>query len=102
MHNLQPYYMSTAGKLASGPRSIQEQCGINTTFPGKTEYMKRYKPPPPDDNTKDYNINPRPDFSNLNGRPQMKMVWTPNHTEYHTRYEWPDSEKIVRLPWLRK
>ena len=23
-------------------KSIQEQCGINMTFPGKTEYMDRY------------------------------------------------------------
>ncbi|CAH1798796.1 unnamed protein product [Owenia fusiformis] len=81
--------------------SVQEQAGINTTFPGRTEYMKRYVAPPTDIPTRDYIVNPVGDFK-THGRPLMKTYFSPDSTEYQTRYEWPDSKKIVKLPWLRK
>jgi len=81
--------------------SVQEQAGINTTFPGRTEYMTKYTSPPMDLPTCDFNINPKPNFL-LHGRPLGETTFDRSVTEYQSRYEFPDSEKIVRLPWLRK
>ena len=80
--------------------SIQEQAGINTTFPGKTEYMTRYKSPITNLKTSDFIVNPTPNFL-LHGRPLGLTTYTPSFTEYQTRYEWPDGNKIVKLPWRR-
>lgn len=81
--------------------SVQEQAGINTTFPGRTEYMKRYTAPESKPVTNDFLINPRPDLG-IHGRPLGTARYDSNFTEYQNRYEWPDGEKIVKLPWLRK
>ncbi|XP_060077353.1 uncharacterized protein LOC132556914 [Ylistrum balloti] len=81
--------------------SVQEQAGINTTFPGRTEYMTKYGRPPMDIPTSAFNINPSPDFT-LHQRPLGRATYDPSNTEYQVRYDWPDSEKIVRMPWLRK
>ncbi|XP_048766128.1 uncharacterized protein LOC125673558 [Ostrea edulis] len=81
--------------------SVQEQAGINTTFPGRTEYMHKYQTPPMDIPTSDFNINPKPNFL-LHGRPLGETTYERHSTEYQTRYEFPDSNKIVRMPWLRK
>lgn len=88
---------------ACGPNnlSVQEQAGINTTFPGRTEYMTRYKLPPYNVKTSHFTINPTPDFK-LHGRPLGLTTYTPSFTEYQVRYEWPDGNKIVKLPWRRK
>ncbi|GFO27240.1 hypothetical protein PoB_005374500 [Plakobranchus ocellatus] len=80
--------------------SVQEQAGINTTFPGRTEYMQRFKAPDTDLPTSDFRINPSPNFS-IYGRPMQRARYIPSFTEYQTRYEWPDAEQIVKLPWLR-
>ncbi|KAH3735917.1 hypothetical protein DPMN_042478 [Dreissena polymorpha] len=80
--------------------SVQEQAGINTTYPGKTEYMTRYKSPPTDVKTSHFIVNPTPNFM-LHGRPLGLTTYSPSFTEYQTRYEWPDSNKIVKLPWRR-
>ncbi|WAR07084.1 hypothetical protein MAR_017042 [Mya arenaria] len=80
--------------------SVQEQAGINTTFPGRTEYMTRYKSPPTDVRTSHFIVNPTPNFM-LHGRPLGLTSYSPSFTEYQTRYEWPDSNKIVKLPWRR-
>lgn len=80
--------------------SVQEQAGINTTYPGRTEYMTRYKRPPQDVRTSDFIVNPTPNFK-LHGRPLGLTTYTPSFTEYQTRYEWPDGNKIVKLPWRR-
>ncbi|RUS86094.1 hypothetical protein EGW08_006114 [Elysia chlorotica] len=80
--------------------SVQEQAGINTSFPGKTEYMQRFKAPDTDLPTPDFKINPSPNFA-IYGRPMQRACYIPSFTEYQTRYEWPDAEKIVKLPWLR-
>lgn len=89
--------------MARGPRtmSVQEQAGINTTFPGRTEYMLRYSSPSDNPCTSDFLINPVPNMQ-IHGRPQGKARYEPSFTEYQTRYEWPDGEKIVKLPWMRK
>lgn len=97
---------SSLADITTKPRgpinlSIQEQAGINTTFPGKTEYMTRYKLPPYDIKTSHFTINPTPDFK-LHGRPLGLTTYTPSFTEYQVRYEWPDGNKIVKLPWRRK
>jgi len=86
-----------------GPRamSVQEQAGINTTFPGRTEYMQRYASPCSEPTSSDFLINPRPNLQ-IHGRPLGKARYDPTFTEYQTRYEWPDGEKIVKLPWMRK
>ncbi|KAK7107325.1 hypothetical protein V1264_015270 [Littorina saxatilis] len=88
---------------ARGQRTmtVQEQAGINTTFPGRTEYMQRYGAPKSDCKTNDFLINPRPNM-NIHGRPLGKARYDPSFTEYQTRYDWPDGEKIVKLPWMRK
>lgn len=88
-------------RTAPVAKSIQERCGINTTFPGITEYMKRYNQRATFDDNTDFRINPTPDFS-IYGRPTAKIEWSPNPTEYQTRYEWPQCSKIVKKPWLRK
>lgn len=80
--------------------SVQEQAGINTTYPGRTEYMTRYKSPPSDVKTSDFIVNPTPNFM-LHGRPLGLTSYTPSFTEYQKRYEWPDANKIVKLPWRR-
>lgn len=79
---------------------VQEQAGINTTYPGRTEYMTRYKSPPQDIRTSDFIVNPTPNFM-LHGRPLGLTTYTPSFTEYQKRYEWPDANKIVKLPWRR-
>ena len=81
--------------------SVQEQAGINTKFPGRTEYMTKYMRPPMDTPTSAFNINPTPNF-HLHGRPLGHDTYNQSNTEYQVRYEWPDSDKIVRMPWLRK
>lgn len=80
--------------------SVQEQAGINTDFPGKSEYMHRFKSPVSDMPTPDFKINPTPNFA-VYGRPMQTAKYVPSFTEYQTRYEWPDAEKIVKMPWLR-
>jgi len=80
--------------------SVQEQAGINTVFPGKTEYMYRYNTAAPNVPTPDFIINPTPNFAAY-GRPMQRGKYYPTFTEYQTRYEWPDGEKIVKRPWLR-
>ncbi|XP_076444468.1 uncharacterized protein LOC143282679 [Babylonia areolata] len=88
---------------ARGPRamSVQEQAGINTTFPGRTEYMQRYASPADITRCSDFLINPKPNMQ-IHGRPLGKACYQPSFTEYQTRFDWPDGEKIVKLPWLRK
>lgn len=80
--------------------SVHEQAGINTTFPGKTEYTTRYTLP---DESKSYDfvINPTPNL-HIYGRPLGSSRFYPPTTEYQCRFEWPDGEKICKLPWLRK
>lgn len=80
--------------------SVQEQAGINTTYPGRTEYMTRYKSPPQDIRTSHFIVNPTPNFM-LHGRPLGLTTFTQSCTEYQTRYEWPDGNQIVKLPWRR-
>ncbi|CAL1545809.1 unnamed protein product [Lymnaea stagnalis] len=80
--------------------SPQEQAGINTVFPGKTEYMLRYTAPDTNGAISEFKINPSPDFT-IYGRPIQSNVFLPNFTEYQSRYEWPSGDKVVRLPWLR-
>jgi len=81
--------------------SVQEQAGINTSFPGTTEYMQRFKSPTIyDEPTQDFRINPSPNFG-IYKRPMQTAPYIPSFTEYQTRYEWPDAEKIVKMPWLR-
>jgi hypothetical protein len=84
----------------NGHLSVQEQAGINTTFPGKSEYMQRYTPAKHKPVASDFLINPTPDLS-VHGRPLGKGRYDPNFTEYQTRYEWPSCAKITKLPWLR-
>ena len=94
----------TSAKMSTGGLrglSIQEQAGINTTFPGRTEYMHKFEVPEMDIKTSAFNINPTPDFL-LHKRPLGQTTWDPSNTEYQVRYEWPDSRKIVKTPWLRK
>jgi len=79
---------------------VQEQAGINMTFPGRTEYMTRYKSPPMDIETSHFTINPTPNFK-LHGRPLGLTGYDSNSTEYQVRYEWPDGNRIVKLPWRR-
>ncbi|KAL8593750.1 hypothetical protein ACOMHN_032356 [Nucella lapillus] len=88
---------------ARGPRtmSVQEQAGINTTFPGRTEYMLRYSSPTDITRCSDFLINPKPNMQ-IHGRPLGKGKYEPSFTEYQTRFEWPEGERIVKLPWLRK
>ncbi|KAL5009507.1 hypothetical protein ScPMuIL_011812 [Solemya velum] len=89
--------------MSRGPHlaSVQEQAGINTTYPGITEYKKRYTRPPMDIPTSHFTINPTPDLM-LNERPLGLESFESSFTEYQTRYEWPDGNKIERHPWLRK
>ena len=81
-------------------RSIQERCGINMTFPGVTEYKKRYSQSL-DTPNKDYLINPSPNFGYI-GRPMGIYEPVASFTEYQNRFEWPDGTRIVKLPWLRQ
>lgn len=83
------------------PLSIEEQCGINMTFPGTTEYIDRYVAPRRDGPTADYVINPTPDYR-INGRPMARQRFLCTESEYERRYQWPDGERIMKFPWLRK
>lgn len=80
--------------------SVQEQAGINTVFPGTSESMQRFPPPPTHGPTQDFIINPAPNFA-VYGRPMQAASYIPTATEYQTRYEWPQASKIVKTPWLR-
>ena len=63
--------------------------------------MVRYKRPPLDHKTVPFTINPTPDISG-HGRPQARVALEPSCTEYQWRYEWPNSAKIEKLPWIKK
>ncbi|XP_076467264.1 uncharacterized protein LOC143298314 [Babylonia areolata] len=76
----------------------QERAGINTTFPGHTEYMDQYAQPVNTPRCTDLPINPRPD-THVRGRPPATALCTPSNTEYKTSYEWPDGNKINTCPW---
>lgn len=88
-------------KMPLTSKSIQERCGINMRFPGRTEYMHRYDKPPTDQPTPGYIVNPLPDFM-LHERPLGQPKLFASATEYQTRYLFPDGSTLVRLPWLRK
>lgn len=95
-------HFTPSGPVTIRPeRSIQEQCGINTVFPGITEYTDRYKEPRRDERDPDYIINPSPNY-NVDGRVLARPAYYRSVTEYATRYEWPDGNKITKYPWLRK
>lgn len=97
-----PYQtMTTTDPRGMQSMSVQEQAGINTRFPGPTEYSTKFERPPMDIPTSAFNINPTPNF-HLHGRPLGTETYDACNTEYQVRYEWPDSNKIVRMPWLRK
>lgn len=93
--------MSTTELRGPHTVSVQEQAGINTTFPGRTEYMQRYSDKKHESATSDFLINPKPDLG-IYGRPLGQSRFDPKITEYQTRYEWPDGERIVKIPWMRK
>ena len=63
--------------------------------------MVRYVAPPTEQKTVDFTVNPIPN-TGAHGRPQASIGWEPRITEYQRRYEFPDSEKITKLPWLKK
>jgi len=89
-------------RVKSGPtKSIQEQCGINTVFPGRTEYMRRYGPPDLSGNVTGFVINPSPNFYK-HGRNLMHLHPPKSLSEHQARYTWPSGDKIPRMPWLRK
>lgn len=92
---------SMSKEVPQAMQSIQEQCGINTVFPGNTEYMVRYTRPPGERKSVAFTVNPTPN-TGAHGRPQMTTHWEPRITEYQRRFEWPDSEKIIKLPWVKK
>ena len=77
-----------------------ECAGINTTFPGLSEYSSRYTAPRQSSRVTDLTINPTPNMG-IHGRPLGQALYQPSFTEYDMRYDWPDGEKIVRLPWIR-
>lgn len=83
------------------PLTVEEQCGINITFPGTTEYIDRYSTRTRDRPSVDYPINPTADYR-INGRPMAKQRYICSETEYQLRYEWPDGERIKMFPWQRK
>jgi hypothetical protein len=83
------------------PLSIEEQVGINMTFPGTTEYIDRYVAPRRDGPTIDYVINPTPDYR-IRGRPMGHQRYMCTESEYQHRYMWPDGERIMKFPWMRK
>ncbi|CAF0880755.1 unnamed protein product [Adineta ricciae] len=97
---------STTPNFASRPtvyESYQDgevrKAGINLTFPGKTEFMDRYKKPEPL-SCSPFTINPQPDFT-LPGRPLVRVIPDTFNTEYTRSYVFPDSSKLERFPWLR-
>ncbi|CAD5115748.1 DgyrCDS4693 [Dimorphilus gyrociliatus] len=79
-------------------RSIQEQCGINTLFPGISEYAERYIKPREKEST-DFEINPSPDFSRT-GRRIATLRYVPGTSEYQTKYIWPDGSTLKSAPWI--
>jgi len=89
-------------RVKSGPtKSIQEQCGINTVFPGRTEYMRRYGPPDLSGNVSGFVINPSPNFYK-HGRNLMHLHPPRSQSEHQARFTWPSGDRIPRMPWLRK
>lgn len=83
------------------PRTIQEECGINTVFPGITEYLQSYTDPSLNAKITHYNLNPRPDY-NINGRTVAKGLYTKMESEYGATYIYPDVTKLPKLPWLKE
>ena len=81
--------------------SIQERCGINTRFPGKTEYMTRYRRPNVHDFVRGYMINPLPNYA-ATGRPMARHEYVHKQSEYEARYIRPDGSTLTKFPWLRK
>jgi len=71
--NLNPVHNNMISAPAGGrTKSLQERCGINTTFPGITEYMKRYNRKPVPEKITAFQINPAPDFT-LYDRPTAQV-----------------------------
>jgi hypothetical protein len=60
------------------------KAGINLQFPGKTEFMSRYKKPE-ELPISPFIINPQPDFT-LPGRPLARVVPDSFNSEYTRRY----------------
>jgi hypothetical protein len=90
---------SQEGKDSYKNRSIQLQCGINTTFPGLTEYLDRFRKPKHHKGAH-YKINPLPEY-NIDGRVVAKPLYNLNRSEYKTLFPFPDGELIAQFPWRR-
>ncbi|CAF0956261.1 unnamed protein product [Adineta steineri] len=97
---------STTPSFASRPQVYESyhdgelrKAGMVTKFPGKTEFMDRYKKPQHVPYT-DFTINPQPDFT-LPGRPLARVIPDSFNSEYTRSYLFPDSAKLERFPWLR-
>jgi len=60
------------------------KAGINLNFPGKTEFMDRYKKPEAFLSSP-FIINPQPDFT-LPGRPLTRVIPDSFNSEYTRRY----------------
>lgn len=99
-------YKKNTGPGYIDMKSPAEYAGINSVFPGKTEYQRRYTKGKLDinrnpDNTH-YTINPNPNYQGnwkLLNFP-ISYYRTPL-TQYQERYRWPDGDR-VRIPNLTK
>lgn len=76
------------------------EAGINLNFPGISEQKYRYtKPVKPE--YKNFVLNPQPDYSRFD-RPFTIAACYPISTEYSSRYQYPDANKIDKFPWIKQ
>jgi hypothetical protein len=76
------------------------EAGINLNFPGISEQKYRYtKPFKPE--YKNFVLNPQPDYAKFD-RPFTIAACYPINTEYSSRYQYPDSNKIDKFPWIKQ
>jgi hypothetical protein len=76
------------------------EAGINLNFPGISEQKYRYtKPIKPE--YKNFVLNPQPDYKRFD-RPITMAACYPISTEYTSRYQYPDSNKIDKFPWIKQ
>jgi hypothetical protein len=84
-------------------RQAAKEAGIELTFPcGGTEYTSKYVNPKTQNNSyKNLILNPQPDLTRFNRPFSSLNVDYPNRTEYMSRYEYPDYNKIDKFPWIK-
>ena len=76
------------------------EAGINVSFPGISEQKYRYQRPVKPE-YKNFVVNPQPDLARFD-RPFTIAACYPLSTEYGSKFEYPNANKIDKFPWIKQ